>query len=371
MPDNEQLLDFDAILSGYMEKNQKVWAHDRSTTMGASEIFGCLLAGWFEKRGAEKGFAPDPEFKFRWGATERGNIIENSFIVPGLHAGLPPEWELVGGGGEQQTLVKGRASATPDGIIRGLDPERPLRIKGGTQNIVIPALGTDCIVVEFKSIDPRAVLSEERTKHYGQTQVQLGLIRELTPFKPTHAVILYVNASFLDDVKPFVVEFKPEIYEMAKARAADVFSVDDPMMIVPEGKFDDSCKYCKFTHACANLRKGAIPVDRNEFEDKDGTLMPDVIAAVEAYIAARDAAKAAEKAKESLAERVKECLLDGNARRVKGPGWNVSWSSVKGKTYIDFEQMEKDGIDLEPYRKTGAGHERLTVTKQVPENIVE
>lgn len=366
----EQVLDFGAIFDRYMEKNVKVWAHDRSQTVGASEIFGCLRAAWFEKRGAEFGYVPDPGFVFNWGATERGNIIENNYVVPGLHAGLPPEWKLEMGGDDQQTLVMGRASATPDGIIRGLDPNRPLRIKGGKQNILIPPLGTDCIIIEIKSIDPRAVLAEERTKHHGQTQVQLGLINELTAFKPTHSVILYVNASFLNDFTPFVVEFKPEIYAMAKDRAQSVWAVNDPMMIIPEGKFDDACKYCKFQHACTKAVADAIPSPKNEL-DADDPINEELEATINAFVEAREALAALEKQKEQLAERVKECLLDADVRRASGHGWKVSWASVKGKSYVDFEAMEKDGIDLTPYRKTGPGHDRLTVTKKAPENVIE
>ena len=42
-------IDIKAIFDSYYESRQKTWAHDRSKTVGASEVFGCVRKGWFEK----------------------------------------------------------------------------------------------------------------------------------------------------------------------------------------------------------------------------------------------------------------------------------------------------------------------------------
>jgi hypothetical protein len=55
MPDTSKKLDFHKLFEDFNTANQKVWEHDRSTTVGASEVFTCLRKAWFEKRAKEFG----------------------------------------------------------------------------------------------------------------------------------------------------------------------------------------------------------------------------------------------------------------------------------------------------------------------------
>jgi hypothetical protein len=361
-----QVLDFDAIFNAYNDATQKKWAHNRALTLGASEVFDCLRKGWFMKRGAEFGYTPDEDYTEDWGATKRGDLIENYHVVPAMEH-LPAGMKLHGGGAGQETLVLGKNSATPDGIIDGIDPSKPLRVRGGDIDVLITPEelnGATCIVLEIKSIDPRATLVEERTKHHNQTQIQLGLIRELTHWKPSHSIVLYVNASFLSDMKPFVVEYNPEIYIVAKQRANDIWSVDDPLMVVPEGRFSGTCEHCRWRVACGTTTLKGIPDREDKIADPEVVEMLDP--QVKLYFELKEAAEAAEKAFKAQGERLKEHLMDLGSRKVPGTEWSVTWYPMPGKKSLDRKAAEAAGIDLSPYEKEGLGFDVLRVTPKLP-----
>jgi hypothetical protein len=363
----DTVLDFDVAFDMFVASTGKTWAHDRSQTVGASEVWACLRSVWYEKRGAEFGIEPDEQDAGNWGAMERGNLIENHFVVPGLRLALPkmeslPEGvELILGGSDQQTLVLGKNSATPDGIIKGLTPG-PLTIRGGKQEIYIEDIEADCIVLEIKSIDPRSTLLEEKARHHGQTQVQLGLIREMTSFKPIYAVVLYVDASFLT-MTPFVVKFDPDSYAIAKTRAIDVYRINDPLMIIPEGRFTGACENCRWRGPCRTTTIGSIP--------KKKVSLPEAIAATDPlvldYLAAKKVYDEAELRVEVLKEKIKESLMDFQTSSLTGKNWRATWYPVKGKKKLDQEAMKADGIDLEPYQTEGAPHDQLRVTEHLPD----
>jgi len=166
-------LDFKEMFDEYVENDNKTWQYDRNKSLGASEAFGCLRQACYKKHG----FEVDEGTENSWGAMRRGDIIENAFIVPALLATIPEGSELLGAGEEQETLLKDLLSATPDGLL--IDVSRDCLTKYGIADIE-----SDSIVTEFKSIDPRVNLTEPKTVHFGQVQVQMGLIRELTDYKP-------------------------------------------------------------------------------------------------------------------------------------------------------------------------------------------
>ena len=352
-----QELDFDAIFNAYMLKNKKAWAHDRSSTLGASEAFDCLRKQWFNKRGKKFGFEPDDDYVEDWGAMERGNLIEQYFVVPGMYAGLPKQYELLFAGTDQQTLVLGKNSATPDGLITGLKPG-PLKIKCGGKTITLD-LKTDCVTFEIKSIFSNETMTEEKARHSGQTHMQIGLIRDKTKHRPTHAIILYVDASFLSRLKAYVVEYDPEIYSAGKQRAEMLWKIDDPMRIVPEGKFDNSCKYCPFTQACGASTRDAIKsFKENVGDDMDVAQMH---ALVKDYLEADAAYEEMKGRLVDAKEAIKDLLTERKLSRLSCDAWRVNWSSQAGNITIDKEAMEADGIDLSKYEKKGAPFDKLTI----------
>lgn len=356
------VLDLKKVFDDYMDNNQKVWAHDRQLTVGASEVFGCLREAWFKRLGEKFGYKEDEDFVQRWGATERGNIIENNFVEPAVAKYLPEGLGLLYAGDGQHTFVQGKASATPDGLIVGLPKGTALTVQYGEHIIEIDDIISDCINFEIKSIDPMANLSEEKKKHNYQTHMQMGMFHEKTEHRPHFTIILYINASWLDDITPFVVEYDPKIYSTGKGRAEDVYTVEDPNDIIPEGRMDGSCEYCSWKLAC-----GTTIIDNMPEKNSEGDLHEEDVADFVKFIADYKEAQAMceefERKKKIAQERIKEILAENKVRKARMPddGGSVSWSQVKGKITVDTKAAEADGVDLEPYKKTGNPYDRLNI----------
>jgi hypothetical protein len=355
------VIDFGAAFDRYIESIQKVWKHDRSTTLGGSEVFNCIRQLGFEKRHKEWGIEPDPDFEQSWGAMQRGNIIEDHYVVPALRVGLEPTGLVLEfAGSDQETLVKGRNSATPDGVICDVPTDRDVIVKYRDKVISIGRVPSGCIGLEIKSIDPRATLEEEKAKHHGQSQVGMGLIRELTQWKPDHWIILYIDASFIDNITPFVVHFDPAIFSAAQKRAEVVWAAKNPMDLMPEGKLDKGCDSCRWRVACteavlsAYAKTNQQPADPFEIAEFDPLVVE--------YLALKDAKDDAEKRFKEIGQKIKDRLLDRKKNKIKSDAWGITWSTVKGKKTYDTKAMQDDGIDLSAYEREGLPFDKLVVT---------
>ena len=116
-------------------------------------------------------------------------------------------------GAEQRTLTSDLLSATPDGLL----VKQPRNLLA---DLGVPDIGSSReVVVECKTIDPRARLDAAKLEHTFQVQIQLGLLHEVTKHRPEFAVISYTDASFWDETTEFVVVRDPKIYAHAKTRA--------------------------------------------------------------------------------------------------------------------------------------------------------
>lgn len=353
-------IDFAEAFDAYYAATPKVWRHDRSKTVGASEAFGCLRKSWFAKRNTEK----DPDASESWGALKRGDLIEEYWVEPAVRWYLETHFKrgrLIMGGKRQRTLIdpKTGLSATPDGLVIDADDDS-LQLYG------IPSLhGTGCFNFEIKSVDPRVNLKEEKAIHRGQTIVQMGLTRELTRYKPNYAVIVYVDASFLDDINVFVIPYDQRTFEAAKVRAVQVFNEKDAANILPEGKIDGSCNYCPYKIACAVASREATPSDG----EAHGGNMPEPIMREfeEALAQEREAAskkKGVEKAHNAAKERIKELLRDIGKKRVELGDMKASLSWVKGKKSYDIKAALADGVDLSAYERESEGYDMLRITEK-------
>jgi len=355
--DNSKILDFDKIFNNYMSSagKQKTWMYDRNLSMGASEVFDCLRKAYFKKNKFEQ----DADFDQSWGAMERGNLIEDFYVVPALDVGLPEGVDLIGAGQSDQTTFLdevNKLSATPDGLIAGL-PSDALKLYG------IEDIESDCITVEVKSIDPRVSLTEEKAIHRGQVNVQMGLIREQTDFQPRYAVILYIDASFLDNITPFVVRFDEKTYAAAKVRSRKVFAATKPEDLAAEGKITGGCKFCPYQKRCNGINLAAVPTESFDKValDKDRALMAKLVTQEQDF---KERAKLAEMEVERVRLEMKEFLKKLGTKNLKDTNgeWNVTYTTQKGRTGLDREAMEDDGIDLSKYEKQGEGFEVLRVT---------
>lgn len=367
-------LNFKKMFDGWVEDTQKAWGHDRKKTLGGSEAFGCLRKAWYKRNGTPY----DPEYEESWGALRRGDIIENYLVVPAMEwAAKAYGFELMMAGSTQITLFDkttmvdvldekgevigeepGGLSVTPDGLVRGV--ARNALAKYGVAD-----LGTDCFMLEVKSIDPRVDLSEEKAIHHGQVQIQMGLMRDNTAFKPNYAVILYINASFLDDIEVFVVKFDAKKFKIAQDRARLIFKTTDPSKLYREGVIDGTCQYCPFQGTCLKDVQNAMPAapatkDLGNPELLDA-LNKDLI---QRKRVAAKAFKKAEAEKKLIDEEIKCMLRDFNTTKAKDAisGWSVSYSMSQGRKTLSKEAIEDAGLDPEDFMKQGNPYEILRVT---------
>lgn len=354
-------LDFDAMFNAYVKSTETQFNVNRMLTVGASEAFNCIRQLACEKRHEEWGIEPDDE-PVDWGAMQRGKLIENYHVVPAVQHGLPPEVTLEFAGSEQHTLVLERNSATPDGLFTGI-PVGPVKIIAGGHVIEIPEVTAGCIGFEIKSIDPRATLEEEKKKHFGQTQIGLGLMRQKTQWAPDHWLILYVDASFLSKMTPFLINYQPNVFKSAQRIAKAIYERETIDDFEPEGKYTGECDNCRWKTACGDAVLTQYAQQTNDQAGKDPVVVEAVTPAIEQYIAASKAAEEADENLERAKQAVKDALLANNARKVSSDSWTMTWFTQKGKTTVDYKQLVADhDIDTEPYKRTGNGFDQLKFT---------
>lgn len=336
-------------LDAYVASNAKVWQTDRSQTIGASEIGQCSRKiFWLKNEGdASYGAARDPWYQDRWGATMRGTIMEDKFWYPALKARYGARLKFAGP--DQKTFVSGFLSATPDGLLTGMTPGE-----------VAHGSGLE-VMAECKTVDPRTNLSEAKAENVYQTHVQMGIVRELTDYRPTHSVLSYTDASFWDVVTEFVIPFDQKIYDTAKTRAAEIMTATSAADLKPEGWIAGGreCDICPFTQACGVQRR-SVPETNAPADPQFAAEVTDLALAVKHAERRRDAFD--EQAR-SLQEDLKGRLRAKGVRKVPGV---VSWSSVKGRESYDNKAIREAaiaaGIDIEEFKTTGEPSDRLTIS---------
>lgn len=359
---------FEDLFDEFVAGSQKTWSHDRKKSIGASEAFGCMRKSWFSKRGGEFGYEKDPEYVESWGAVRRGDLIENYHVVPAVEEGLARRgMELIMAGSGQDTIIDGRTSATLDGLVIMKDgsklPKDFLAYYG------IDEIDDDSVVLEMKSFDPRINITEAKGIHEGQTQMQMGLIRETTKYKPNYAVVLYINASWLDDIRAFVIPFDESVFEIGKLRADKVFAADDPALLGAEGKLDGMCAYCPFKRSCDVVSVGRVPekkaaLTKKQVEAQDTTLLDELDEVVRQVDVLKHEKKRLERELEERNEEVRQRLIAANQSRAVGNGWKVSYTTIAGRKTLSKTKLEEAGLNPDDYMDEGGGYEKLTVTME-------
>lgn len=349
------VLDFKEAFDGYVDSIQKVWDHDRSVTLGASETFGCLRKSFFAKNDGEV----DPDDKQSWGAMERGNVMEDYWVVPAMDHYLPRiKADILFGGDDQVTFVANKNSATPDGLIIGL-PKNALSKYG------IDDIESDCVGFEIKSIDPRGNLDEPKDIHVGQCQVQMGITHAMQEHKPMYTVLMYVNCSFYDEITIFIIKFDENVWRSAKVRANMLFKAKKAEDLKPEGKITEACKFCNYKYACAAASKSTVPVDDDLKGAPDETL-DEVFLLVEEERELDAQIKQDTKRQKELKSDIKEALTEVNSRRIGDERFLVSWSFQDGRKTYDTKQMIADGMDISEYLSEGAGFDKMNIKLKKP-----
>lgn len=338
-------------LDTYARSSGRVFA-DRSSTVGASEVGQCARkVYWLKNEDDPQHAAPrDADYIDGWGARARGSVYENHFWEPALRQQFGER--LLFAGAEQQTFSSGFLSATPDGLLTGLEPDA-----------IAPGSGPE-VMCECKTADPRTNLSEAKAENVYQTHVQMGLIRECTQYRPTHSILSYTDASFWNEVKEFVIPFDEAIFNAAKARAATIMTATHPSDLRPEGWIAGGreCGYCPFTKACGVERR-AMPEVSRPLDAQFAAELSDLARALKQQEAI---GKEADKSARDLQDQIKSRLQSRGQRKVVADGVSITWSSVKGRPSWDQkgirEAASAAGVDLKQFSTVGEPTDRLVVT---------
>jgi hypothetical protein len=324
---------------------------DRASMLGASEIGQCARKIFYVKRGGER----DPGHVDSWGATLRGSVFERSFWLPALRARFGDRLKFAGD--EQRQFRSGFLSAAPDALL--IDAPANILAPLGISDIA-----ADCLVLECKTVDPRVKLDEPKPEHKYQAVVQLGLVREITKFKPRYDVISYTDASFWDFTTEFVVEFDPEIYAGAKARATKVLTAATAAELPPEGFITGGreCERCPFTKACGIERRAVPP-------SSDASPDPQFVAEIRelavAYKARQGDVDSATIKVREVQHEIRERLRVKGLRRVAGDDFSVNWTPLKGRQGFDVKALSAAataaGIDVIQFETIGESGDRLDI----------
>lgn len=347
-----------AALDSYAATTNTVFAHDRSQTVGASEVGACARKVYWLKNEGDPihGATRDPDYVDGWGARTRGTVFENEFWYPAMRArfGL----DLHYAGPHQQTFVSGFLSATPDGLIDNLDYD-------ALKHLGVRDLGehTNCIMAECKTADPRTNLDDPKAENAFQVQAQMGIVRELTPYKPNYSLLSYTNASFWDEITEFAIPFDPAVYQAAKDRATIIMTARHAAELKPEGWIAGGreCEYCPYTIACGITRR-SVPKD-TDIKAASPQFVAEIADRARAIHALQVEIEGGESVLRAEQQAMRDRLREMHVRKVPGI---VSWSSIKGRKTYDNKRIQEwaveAGIDLEAYAKRGEETDRLTIT---------
>jgi hypothetical protein len=341
-----------SILSDYMASQQRTFKN-RHLTVGASEIGQCARKIWYIKN--LPGAISDEEESF--GASHRGNMIEQHTVEPALrkHFGK----DILYSGKDQKTLVDGVSSATPDGLLINLPAD--FLAEFGIKDI---GKSRECLV-EIKSIDPRIQLRGPKVEHDRQANQQLGVMRETTKHKPEYCLIVYVNASFMDDVAEFVVPYDHDRYLRQKVRAKRILIAKTAREMMPEGwvKGGKQCDYCAFSSACTELRT-EVPADSNRLPDPQFVAeMKDLAMKERAY---KSTASSAEEEARKMQLEIKDRLTEKKLHIIKTPDLSINWYSVKPRVTYDMDALrqaaEKINFNVAKFEKIGDPSDGLRIS---------
>ena len=305
----------------WVKTNEKIFENDRTLTVGGSEIGQCERKVWFSKaEQTELGstFARNPDYVDSWGARERGNLIENHLVVPAIKSLFGRTARFIGT--KQITFIDGYISATPDCLI---DPYEG-----------------DEFLIEIKSIDPRVKLEEAKPEHIYQVMVQMGIMHAKSKHRPMYAILAYVNASFMDEITEFKIDYDPDIYQRAKVRAAKIMTASSHHELQPEGWISGGkeCEYCPFTDACGRARK-EVPTE--VIEPADLQFIAEISDLARDYKAIESSLAVIEEDRRRIQNDIKERLREKGQSKIVGDGISISWSAVKGRETYDIAQIRE------------------------------
>lgn len=250
-------IDVNAAALATAKKGYTGFAHDRSQTVGASEIAGCIKKTGMKKQGVK----PDADYVDDPGFAVRGNLIEDHWAVPVLTKAVEASGgQMLWAGQANQTTVEWKkryASCTPDGLFVDVPPD-------WLAGLGVKKCGSS-VLSEIKSIDPRIAPDRlPKEGHAEQAHYGMGLVRAATDYKPEYALLTYWNCSKLTDHWPLVVKYNDEYFQRQLARAKKAITTPWQKLI-PEGralKAGKPCSMCEYAIQCQGKRATRSPDKR-------------------------------------------------------------------------------------------------------------
>lgn len=320
-------IDFTKALNRAVANDKKVWEHDRTQTVGASEVFGCIRRAYFTKREPDKARVVDVD-DHEWGAMERGNAMELNWAVPKIKL-MFGEANCLFMGDEQKTLIHNKLSSTSDGLV--INQPRDILAQYGIDDIE-----TGELAIEIKSVDPQTNLTEVKYRHKMQNIVQMGLYGMKTNFKPLFGVVMYFDPVNLKKMTPHVVRFDDEVFQNAIARAEYIFDKNYTAFdYKAEGKLTGECRYCPFAHECKEAEIRFFPTQTKKAKDIPNEELTRVETLSRRLSSLRTDIKALELDKATAEEELKTILSELGTKNLKGEDWSATYSQINGRKSLD------------------------------------
>jgi CRISPR/Cas system-associated exonuclease Cas4 (RecB family) len=345
-----QPLDVVAAARSYLESAQTKFGHDRTKTVGSSEIGTCA-----RKTAASKlSVPPDTEYAQNYGFTGRGNAVEDAFAAPMLKYMC----ESVGGklmyaeqANQISLVAKGvPLSATPDGIATNM-PRNSLA-KYGVDDIGV----SKAFAVEIKSIDPRYNKAKlPKASHTPQLTVAMGLVRRATDYKPDYGLLIYIDASDFTEIAAFVIPYSESAFNSLKKRAAKIMAATNWNEFMPEGKINGGgdCQYCQFAKQCLGYLPYMPAEDRTEVDQKSVNAVMKAAKALKKVETSIDTLKQSERDAEAA---LIQQMTKAGTRFIKTKAGTVVWKNTASQTRLDGQAMKAKlvelGVDVSAYEKT-------------------
>lgn len=365
------MLDLQAAAKSYLAESRRPFTHDRSRTIGSSEIGQCARKIWFEKKIGPQGY--DASYNPASGAAHRGDLLEEHYtrqVVRHALKKLGNGATLIWDGESQHTIeaIEWRLSSTPDGlIVMPHNVPRDALKKFGIDDCLTPS-----IVVEMKSYDPRIVGQLPKPEHVTQLNTQLGLIKKEGTYDPMFGVLMYVNASFPDEIKDFAFPFDRVVFEASIRRALHIMGAQHELHLRPEGKIagGKECGHCPFAGRCL----GHIPMIPQESPHFVKLPKPQQTALGKLVVAHKKTSAEIEELetdKRSLEEDITEILHDHKTQRTfgklsNGDQFQVAWEFSDGRQILDRtaldEALAKVGLKYKDVTRKSRATERLKIT---------
>lgn len=318
---------------------------DRTEFLTSSETANCLRMAFFKKHPEQY---PPKVGNGTNGFADRGHAIE-AWLVAVLKPLEKLGYIFTFMGKDQRSFYDADLgiSGTPDGLMRTPDGR--------------------LYMLEIKSIDPRFNKNNlPKTPHIWQTQQNMFLVQHCLNVKLDGAILFYIDASNVHDVKEFPMVYDEEMVQRSFDRADQLWAAEKPEDLEPDGIYTGDCEYCPATQHCsqtvnmqnvlAKLQEKPSPFLAGETE----SLNDEQRMQVEQWFDAYDGVKQYSQQKDDVHADVQRLVVSYNGY-VEVDGRGILSRTQAGRETIDRKALEADGIDVSKYTKQGAPFVVLTV----------